>query len=573
VTASRRSPGSGLDLAARIEALDDAVVAARGRLADSVLEPATVVVERARQRMALSGEYTVVALAGSTGSGKSSLFNALAGAELAVPGVRRPTTGQPMAAVWPAPAPADASSGAMKGARRYAPSGSVMRSGGAHALLDWLEVDVRHVLEVPAAGAEHPSGPAGVATGLVLLDLPDHDSVEVAHRIRAERLYERVDLLVWVVDPQKYADAALHVRYLRPLAAHADVVVLVLNHADRLTPDERSRCVADLARLAAQDGLATVPVLATSARTGEGVGELRERLVDAARRRAAATDRVRADVRTTARSVLAACGAVPAPLVERDARMRLVDELEQAAGIPAVVEAVRRSAARRAHVATGWPPTRWLASLRADPLRRLGLGAGRGTPGRPDLSRTSLPPFGPVARSRASSAVRAYCDAAMSGAPDSWVLSARARATAVGLGDALDQAVAGTRLAAARPPVWWRALSWLQWVLLGAVVVGLIWLGLLAGASYARLPEPTTPIWWGVAAPTVLAVGGVLVGSLVALAGRLLGAVGARRAASRARRHLRLAVDVVVGERVVDPVSAELLALAQCRDGAQRAAA
>ena len=573
MTARRRSPGSGLDLAARIEALDDAVVAARGRLSDAVLEPATSVVERARARMALSGDYTVVALAGSTGSGKSSLFNALAGADLAVPGVRRPTTGQPMAAVWPALATTDMPTGAARGAGRYAPPGAEVRSGGAHALLDWLEVDVRHVLEAPASGTDWPPGLAAVATGLVLLDLPDHDSVETAHRVLAERLYERVDLLVWVVDPQKYADAALHVRYLRPLAAHADVVVLVLNHADRLSAEECARCVADLARLAAQDGLGTVPVLATSARTGEGIADLRERLVDAARRRAAATDRVRADVRTAARSVLAACGAGPAPLVERDARRRLVDELEQAAGIPAVAEAVRRSATRRAHVATGWPPTRWLASMRADPLRRLGLGAGRGTPGRPDLSRTSLPPFGPVARSRASSAVRAYCDAAMSGTPDSWVLSARARATAVGLGDALDQAVAGTRLVAARPPAWWRALGWLQWALLGVVVVGLGWLGLLAGASYARLPEPTTPIWWGVPAPTVLAIGGVLAGVLVALTGRLLGAVGARRAASRARRHLRLAVEVVVGERVVDPVSAELLALAQCRDGAQRAAA
>ncbi|NMM16213.1 MAG: GTP-binding protein HSR1, partial [Cellulomonas sp.] len=224
-------------------------------------------------------------------------------------------------------------------------------------------------------------------------------------------------------------------------------------------------------------------------------------------------------------------------------------------------------------VATGWPFTRWLALMRADPLRRLGLGTGRGTPGRPDLSRTSLPPFGPVARSRASSAVRAYCDTAMSGAPDPWVLSARARATAVGLGDALDQAVAGTALVAARPPAWWRAFGWLQWALLGVVVVGLGWLGLLAGAADARMPAPTTPTWWGVPAPAVLAVGGVVVGGLVALTGRLLGAVGARRAASRARRHLRLAVEVVVGERVVDPVSAELLALAQCRDAARRAAA
>jgi hypothetical protein len=72
-------------------------------------------------------------------------------------------------------------------------------------------------------------------------------------------------------------------------------------------------------------------------------------------------------------------------------------------------------------------------------------------------------------------------------------------------------------------------------------------------------------------APTGLAVGGVLAGVVVALLGRLLGASGARRAAARVRRSLRLAVEVVVGERVVDPVSAELVALAQCRDGAARA--
>nr|WP_051876357.1 hypothetical protein [Cellulosimicrobium sp. MM] len=95
----------------------------------------------------------------------------------------------------------------------------------------------------------------------MLLDLPDHDSVVVEHRVRAERLVERADLLVWVVDPQKYADAALHERYLRPLAGHGSVVVLVLNQVDRLTPADADACLADLRRLAAEDGLADARVL------------------------------------------------------------------------------------------------------------------------------------------------------------------------------------------------------------------------------------------------------------------------------------------------------------------------
>lgn len=555
MSARRSGRAPGRDLAAQVEALAEAVDAGRGRLPQGVLDDADAVLVHARERAALSGEYTVVALAGATGSGKSSLLNAVAGADLAVPGVRRPTTGRALAAVWPA------------GEHDAAPGpGPAAEDGAAHALLDWLGVDERHEV------APDTAAPSGSSGGLVLLDLPDHDSVETEHRLRAERLYGRVDLLVWVVDPQKYADAALHVRYLRPLAGHASVVVLVLNHADRLTPDERERCLADLRRLAAEDGLAGVPVLAVSARTGEGVPDLQGLLAEAARRREAATERVRADVRRCARELLAACGDAPADRAARQARSDLVSALEEAAAVPTVVSAVRRSAARQARAATGWPATRWLARFRPDPLRRLGLGAGRSDETRPDLARTSLPGPGPAARARAATAVRTYADAATSGAPDDWVLAARRRATSDGLPDALDQAVAGTRLEAERRPAWWGVLGALQWLLLAAMVAGLLWLAVLAGVAYLQLPELPTPVWWELPAPTVLAAGGALAGVLVALVGRLAGSVGARRRATRVRRRLREAVDAVAGRLVVDPVTSELAALERCRDGARRAA-
>ena len=66
----------------------------------------------------------------------------------------------------------------------------------------------------------------------MLLDLPDHDSTEVSHHLEVDRLVELADLLVWVLDPQKYADAAVHDRYLAPLASHQDVMLVVLNHID-----------------------------------------------------------------------------------------------------------------------------------------------------------------------------------------------------------------------------------------------------------------------------------------------------------------------------------------------------
>ncbi|WP_201292803.1 GTPase, partial [Cellulomonas citrea] len=244
-----RSPG----LTERLDLLGEALEAGRGALPPALLDEGDQLLATARERLGLAGEATVVALAGATGSGKSSLFNALAGSALAPAGPTRPTTGEAAAALW-------------------ASDPEV-----AHELLGWLDVGVRHVLP--------PRD--GLPADLVLLDLPDHDSVAVAHREVAERLYQRVDLLVWVLDPQKYADGVLHERYLRPLSALAPVMVLVLNQADRLTPDERAACLQDLRRLAAADGLGRVPVLAVSARTGEGVDELRGLLAAAAARRRA----------------------------------------------------------------------------------------------------------------------------------------------------------------------------------------------------------------------------------------------------------------------------------------------
>ena len=55
---------------------------------------------RAGERLGHGVEHTVVALAGATGSGKSSLFNALAGADLSTVGVRRPTTSVTSACAW-----------------------------------------------------------------------------------------------------------------------------------------------------------------------------------------------------------------------------------------------------------------------------------------------------------------------------------------------------------------------------------------------------------------------------------------------------------------------------------------
>lgn len=535
------------DLAARGDALEQALDAAGDLLPEELAVQAREVLRRARERGGLSAEHTVVALAGATGSGKSSLLNALVGREVAAPGVQRPTTSHPLA---------------------------IVRGEGAGPLLDWLDVGRRVADEgsLPGRSAAGASSP----DGLVLLDLPDHDSIVTEHRARADHVVERADLLVWVVDPQKYADAALHEHYLRPLAGHGAVTVVVLNQADRLTPDDQRACLADLQRLVVDDGLTGARVLAASAVTGQGVDELARLLAEAVRRRQASVQRWEADERTAAARLVEVLGQAPGGSDLGRANRRLVDALEQAAGVPTVVDAVRGSARRDAQAATGWPPTRWLARLRRDPLRRLGLRLPAVTRSneepRPDLVRSSMPVPTPGVLAGARTAVRDFADAAVTGMPPTWARVARRRATDADLADDLDQAVARTRLEVGRSPVWWAVVGWLQWVLLTTAVVGLAWLGLMAGVAYLQLPSMGAPRWGEVPVPTALAVGGVVAGLLLALVARLLAAVGARRRAARARRALRSAVEEVARTRVVGPVTAVVASHGTALAAARRAA-
>ena len=555
-----------LTVVERLDALHRAVQAGEGVLTGDVVERAASVEARAGHRLRLSSEHTVVAFAGATGSGKSSLLNALAGEPLAEVDVLRPTTSEAFAVV-----------------RGHEGSGP---------LLDWLGVRRRHHLDgagADAAGARPSAGGSAedrLEDGLVVLDLPDHDSVRTEHRLEAERLVALVDLMVWVVDPQKYADAAIHERYLRGLTSHTDVVLIVLNQVDRLSDAERQACHRDLERLLVQDGLAGVPVLDVSARTGEGVDALRAALDEAARRRVASRARVEADIIGTAERIVEQCGeAQPAA---RAPRAELVDALARSAGVPLVVEAVRSARVLHAHRVTGWPPTRWLSRFRADPLRRLHLGTGSGVGSRADgagtaggsevdeLVRTSVPPPGPAELARARAAVRHYVDAATTGAPDAWVLAARERTQAgeqTTLPDALDRAVGGTRVISARRPVWWSVVGVLQWLLCAVMIGGLIWLGVLAALGAMQMPVLDPPTWNGFPVPTLAALGGAVLGLLLAGLSRVAAAVGARRQARRATEHLREAVGRVAHEHVVAPVEQVLVRLRECRSAAQQAAA
>ena len=258
-------------LPARLSALASLVQIARersgpGGFSPELLGEAETLLERAGERLQLSAAHTVVTLAGGTGSGKSSLFNALAGATFSPPAVTRPATRFAHACVW--------------------------GMQGAAPLLDWLGIERRYRY---ARASALDAGEAALS-GLLLLDLPDHDSVAAGAATAVDRLISQADLMVWVLDPQKYADAAVHNRFLAPLARHAGVTTVVLNQCDLLTSQQARDCEEDLRRLLDSEGHGEARVLLVSATTGAGLGNLRRVLAEAVSARQTATDRIAADI-------------------------------------------------------------------------------------------------------------------------------------------------------------------------------------------------------------------------------------------------------------------------------------
>jgi GTP-binding protein EngB required for normal cell division len=508
-------------------------------LPDSDLVAAHTLVERAGSRLELSLDHTVVALAGSTGSGKSSLFNALARLKLSPVGVRRPTTGVAHACVW----------GPLEPANR---------------LLDWIGVLPRQrFIRESALDADDEAA----LRGLVLLDLPDFDSVERSHRLEVDRLLGLVDQVVWVVDPQKYGDRILHDAYLRQFRTHADVTIVVLNQADRLSTADTETVLTDLKRLLEEDGLGSAPVMATSAKQPGMLTELREALEKTVAERQAALRRLSGDLDTVSAQLATTIGPPAAEdEVDRATVRQLSDALAASAGVPAVAAATANAYRHRAAASTGWPVLRGLRRFRPDPLRRLHLETG--TASAEVVPRTSLPEADAAQKSAVGLTVRAVASRAAAPLPAVWAapLAAAARSRSGDLPDALDRAIAITDLGMDRKPLWWRAVGLLQWLLVLTALAGLGWL--IAGYALRALALPALhyPMVGAVPLPTLMLLGGLALGVLLWLLLKPIVNWGARRARRRAEQRLRVAITAVAREYVVAPVREVLNAYAQARE-------
>jgi GTP-binding protein EngB required for normal cell division len=531
----------------RLAVLDRLVELGTGRIDQGLVTDTAELLGRAGDRLLLSGEHTIVALAGGTGSGKSSLFNAVSGLELSPTGLRRPMTSSAHACVW--------------------------GLDGATPLLDWLDIDKRHRYARASALDRVGREPRGIGRleGLVLLDLPDHDSVRAAHRAEVDRYVGVADLFVWVLDPQKYADFAVHRRYLEPLSGHTGVTLIVLNQVDRLEPEEVDECVKDLRRLLEAEGMRDPRILTTSAVSGAGVDTFRDVLAETVAARQARVERLAADIDRLAARFEGECGdRVPPDTVDDRRAASLVEALADATGVPAVAEAMESAYELRALDYVGWPPGRLAARLRSDPLRRMRLAELRD-----ELRDTFTAPVN-AQQAHVDNALQAVTDGVTEHLTRSWQRSVRdaGRSNAEALPEALGASLRKIAPAFNQVPRWWWAVRAWQFLLLVVAGLSLVWLGAILALGVLKLAHAPLNILAGTEAVpyvTLLLVCALGLGGLTSSAARNIISLSSVKHSERMEDQMREAIAATAKSLVIEPVERELAVYAHFRDAAGNA--
>jgi 50S ribosome-binding GTPase len=493
--------------------LEEAIAAATALGLDT--RPATATLEMSHERLGFPSSAYVLALAGGTGVGKSTLLNAIAGEKVSAAGARRPTTSDAIA---------------------WVPS---TRGRELAGLLRWLGV---------AEVREHAGGDLA---DVAVLDLPDFDSIARQHREVVDGLLPRVDAVAWVVDPEKYKDGVVHGGYLSRFAPRIRRQAVVLNRSDLLSAEDATRVADDMREQLRRDGAGDLEVIKTRAREGaSGVAEFRTWLDSGVEAKRVVASRVAAEAKQAVRDLGAAAGLLtesPTSLIESARRERALVAVARSvlavidiAGLERQAVAATRFAARRRgagpmrHVTSAIYRLIGRARVAADPagyLRRWQVRGSLAPAVEPlrELVTSTLPAVpAPLRRTLAAISEPASLENRLAATIDR-VLAA----------EAADFRVPTSGL--------WSLIGAVQYLVTGLLMFSVLWVASLFVIKDVPVGSIQVPYLGPVPTPVVLLtaslVAGYLLAKLLQLHAGWVGRRWARRTADKLTREVRTRID------------------------------
>ncbi len=305
-----------------------------------------------RPRLADLDAPLLAVVGGSTGSGKSTIVNALIGTPTTRAGVIRPTTRQPILVHAPVDAGWFASDRILPGLARV--RGRITEPGTPSSSAGDAPAAAR-INELMLLGHDR------VPTSLALIDAPDIDSVADDNRALAAQLLAAADLWLFVTTANRYADAVPW-KLLDGAASRNITVAVVLN---RVPPGAAAEVLPDLQSMLTARGLADAPVFVIEEQQLDELGMLpadavagpREWLTSIAANRA---ERTRIAARTLRGAIVDLDIRVASIATARQQQLDWVDgtsktvAYEYSSAADAVDDATRDGALLRGEVLARW---------------------------------------------------------------------------------------------------------------------------------------------------------------------------------------------------------------------------